>query len=125
MHCNMAENIGCPSPLINLRVCINKQGNHSKLATIRALPDTGASIDIITEKFAKQHRLIIAPDKENMIELIAAEGNAIKVTGTTELELQLPDGGWTTTVALVCPKLSHQMLLSWIMQKKLQMIHKG
>ena len=49
----------------------------------------------------------------------------MKVTGTTELELQLPGGGWTPTVALVCPKLSHQMLLSWITQKKLQMIHKG
>ena len=67
----------------------------------------------------------MAPDDDDMIELIAAEGNCIKVTGTTELELQLPGGGWTTTIALVCPKLSNQMLLSWITQKKLNMIHKG
>ena len=60
-----------------------------------------------------------------MIELIAAEGNVMKVTGRTTLELQLPGGGWTTTVALVFPRLSHEMLLSWITQKKLNMIHKG
>ena len=47
------------------------------------------SIDIIIEMFAKQNGLIITPDKDDMIELIAAEGNAIKVTGTTELEIQL------------------------------------
>ena len=75
-------------------------------------------IDCVTEKFVKRHELIIAPDDDNMIELIAAEGNVLKVTDTTTLESQLP-------VALVCPKLSHKMLLSWITQKKLNMIHKG
>ena len=69
--------------------------------------------------------LVVAPDDDNMIELIAAEGNIMKVTGTTTLELQLPRGGWTTTMALVCRKLSHEMLLSWITQKELNMIHKG
>ena len=60
-----------------------------------------------------------------MIELIAAEGNKIKVAGTTELELQLPGGGWARSTALVCPKLSHEMLLSWVSQKKIQMLHRG
>ena len=53
LNCIVAETIGCPTPLVNLRVCIKKQGNHNKLANIRALLDTGASIDIITAKFAK------------------------------------------------------------------------
>ena len=65
---------------------------YNYLANIRALPDTGASIDCITEKFAKQHKLIVIPDKEDEIDLIAAEGNSIKVSGTAELELQLPGG---------------------------------
>ena len=60
-----------------------------------------------------------------MIELIAAEGNKIKVARTTELELQLPGGGWARSTALVCLKLSHEMLLSWVSQKKLQMLHRG
>merc|ERR1711996_128283 len=34
-------------------------------------------------------------------------------------------GTWIITVALVCPQLSHQILLSWITQKKLQMLHEG
>ena len=111
--------------MVNLRVCIRGPGNQKELTSIRALPDTGASVDIVHEKFARRHNLTFTKDTDDMIELIAEEGNAINVTGTTELELQLPGGGWITTIALVCPKLSQDMLLSWISQKKLQMIHKG
>ena len=111
--------------MVNLRVCITRPGNRKTLTTIRALPDTGASIDIVSLKFARRHNLNIAEDKEEAIKLIAAEGNKIKVTGTTELSLQLPGGGWIQTTALVCPKLSHECLLSWVSQKKLQMLHKG
>ena len=85
----------------------------------------GASVDIVHEKFARRHNLKVTKETDDMIELIAAEGNAIKVTGTTELEIQLPGGRWITTIALVCPKLPQDMLLSWISQKKLQMIHRG
>ena len=125
VSCHIAGGSGSPTPLVNLRVCISKPGNKKILTTIRALPDTGASIDIITSKFARRHNLTVAEDKDEMIELIAAEGNKIKVTGTTELELQLPGGGWVKTTALVCPKLSQHMLLSWVSQKKLQMLHRG
>ena len=45
--------------------------------------------------------------------------------GTTKLTLMAPGGGWTTTVALVCPRLSHQFLMSWVTQKKLQLLHPG
>ena len=123
--CNSGEIVGCPTPLVNLRVCVRKKGNHNRLVNIRALPDTGASVDCITEKFAKQNGLVVIPDEDDVIELIAAEGNCIQVAGTTELELQLPGGDWVKSTALVCPKLSNQMLLSWITQKKLGMIHKG
>ena len=60
-----------------------------------------------------------------MIELISAEGKGMKVIGTTKVKIMANGGKWVTTVALVCPRLSHQMLLSWITQKKLQMLHPG
>ena len=71
------------------------------LVTVPTLLDTGASINCVTENFVKKQGLTIVPDKESMIELIAAEGNAMKITGTTKLRLQLPGGGLTTNVALV------------------------
>ncbi len=49
----------------------------------------------------------------------------MKVIGTTKVKIMVNGGKWVTTVALVCPRLSHQMLLSWITQKKLQMLHQG
>ena len=125
VSCHVAGSTGCPTPLVNLRVCITRPGNKKVLTSIRALLDTGASVDIVTTKFARRHNLTIAEDKDDMIELIAAEGNAIKVARTMELEIQLPGGGWAKITALVCPKLSHDMLLSWVSQKKLQMLHKG
>ena len=42
-----------------------------------------------------------------------------------ELDIQLPEGGWTRTLTLFCPKLSQEISLSWITQKKLKMLHKG
>ena len=33
--------------------------------------------------------------------------------------------GYTHTIALVCPNLSHTFLLSWITQKKLYLLHRG
>ena len=82
-------------------------------------------MDSIEENFAKKHNLEIQPDTTNMIELVSAEGKVMRVLGTTKLTLQAPRGNWTTTVALVCPKLSHQFLMSWVTQKKLQLLHMG
>ena len=119
-----AELSAIPTPMVNLKMKAKKnQDNY--LATIRALPDTGASVDCIEETFAKKHNLEIQPDTSNMIELINAEGKVMKVVGTTKIRIMVRGGTWITTVALVCPKLSHQMLLSWITQKKLQMLHEG
>merc|ERR1711895_250449 len=84
-----------------------------------------ASIDCVEESYAKKHNLDIKPDTSNFIELINAEGKWMEVTGTTKIQLMMKGGTWITTIALVCPKLSHQMLLSWITQKKLAMIHEG
>ena len=75
---NSANMSGCPTPMVNLRVKIQKN-NDSELATLHALPDTGASIDCIEEKFFKKHKLEILPDTHQMIELVSAEGKAIKV----------------------------------------------
>ena len=119
-----AEISAIPTPMVNLKMKAKKnQDNYS--ATIRALPDTGASINCVEESYAKKHNLEIKPDTSNMIELINAEGKVMKVTGTTKIQIMVKGGTWITTVALVCPKLSHQMLLSWITQKKLQMLHEG
>ena len=113
-----AELSAIPMPMVNLKMKAKKnQDNY--LATIRALPDTGASVDCIEETFAKKHNLEIQPDTSNMIELINAEGMVMKVVRTTKIKIIMKGGTWITTVALVCPKLSHQMLLSWITQKKL------
>ena len=60
-----------------------------------------------------------------MIELINAEGKVMNMIGTMKIRIMIKGGTWITTVALVCPQLSHQMLLSWITQKKLQMLHEG
>ena len=82
------------------------------LATLRALPDTGASVDCIEENFAKKYNLVLQPDTTNMIELVSVEGKTMQVLGTTKLTLKAQGGGWMTTVALVCPRLSHQFLMS-------------
>ena len=61
-----------------------------------------------------------------MIELISAEGKSMKVLGTCRLAIQNIGGyGYTHTVPLVCPNLSHHFLLSWITQKKLHLFHRG
>ena len=104
---NSAAIAGCPTPMVNLKIKI-KKNQEEKLATLRALPDTGASVDCIEENFAKKHNLVIQPDMTNMIELVSVEGKTMRVLGTTKLTLQAPGGGWTTTLALVCPQLSHQ-----------------
>merc|ERR1711873_20176 len=108
--------------MVNLKMKAHRNGDNY-LATIRALPDTGASIDCVEESYAKKHNLEIKPDTSIMIELINTEGKVMKVVGNTKIQLRVKGGAWITTVALVCPKLSHQMLLSWITQKKLQMLH--
>ena len=66
------------------------------------------------------------PDTTHMIELISAEVKAMKVLGTCRLAIQNIQGyRYTHTIALVCPKLLHQFLLSWITQKKLYQLHQG
>ena len=52
---------GTPTPLINLRVSIKGRGKGKSnyLASIRALPDTGASVDCVSAKFVKQHGLTV------------------------------------------------------------------
>merc|ERR1712120_18596 len=120
----LADISAIPTPMINLKMKAHKDGENY-MATIRALPDTGASIDCVEESYARKHNLEIRPDTSGMIKLINAEGKAMKVVGTTKLLLRIRGGTWVTTVALVCPRLSHQMLLSWQTQKKLQILHEG
>ena len=117
-----AEVTACPTPMVNLKLKA-KKNQEDYLATIRALPDTGASVDYIEESFAKKHNLVIQSDTSNMIELISVEEKVMKVIRTTKVKIMANGGKWVTTVALVYPRLSHQMLLSWITQKKLQILH--
>ena len=85
----------------------------------------GASCDCVSEAFVKQHGLKILPDPEGLIDLSAAEGDAIKVSGTTELSILGPQGTYVKSLALVCPRLSNTLLLSWGSQKKLRMLHRN
>ena len=110
---NSAAIAGCPTPMVNLKIKIEKN-QEEKFATLRALPDTGASVDCIKENFAKKHNLVIQPDMTNMKELVLAEGKTLRVLGATKLTLQAPGGGWTTTVALLCLQLSHKFLMLWV-----------
>ena len=58
---NSVNMSGCPTAMVNLRVKIQKN-NDSEIATLCALPDTGASINSVDEKFVKKHKLEIFLD---------------------------------------------------------------
>ena len=61
-----------------------------------------------------------------MIELISPKGKAMAVLGTCKLQIQNIGGhSYIENIALVCPNLSHNFLCSWIMQKKLNLLHQG
>ena len=90
-----AENesiLGMPTPMVNLKIKVkNNQGEN--LATPRALPDTGASVDCIKEKFTKKHNLTILLDITNMIKLVNTKGKTMKELDTTKITLPAPGGG--------------------------------
>ena len=73
---NSAVLAGCPTLTVNIKIKTRKNQEES-LATLRALPDTGASVDCIEENFAKKHNLVIQPDTTNMIELVSAQGKTM------------------------------------------------
>ena len=55
------EVASCPTPMVNIKLKA-KKNQEDYLATIRALPDTGASVDCIEENFAEKHNLAIQLD---------------------------------------------------------------
>ena len=111
---------GSPTPMINLKV----KTSNKTLSTLRALADTGASIDCVDANFVKKHNIEMLPDTTHMIELISAEGKVVKILGTCRLAIQdIGRYGYTHTIALVCPNLLHQFLLSWITQKKMHLLY--
>ena len=73
---NSAVIAGYPTPMVNIKIK-TKKNQEEHLTTLRALPDTGASVDCIEENFAKKHNLVIQPDTTNMIELVSAEGKTM------------------------------------------------
>ena len=89
------------------------------------MPDLGASISCISTKWAKRQKVNIAEDKDNLIDLYNAEGKKIEVTVTALLRLRHPKGNWVQCIVLVCPKLGHKMLLSWVDQRQMDMITGG
>ena len=111
-------NTGKPTPQVTLRVCLrDENGHYKRTEQIRAMPDSGALISCVLRKWEKRQNLQITEDKDNIIDLFNAEGRKIKVTGTTLMKVQHPKGTWVPCVVLVCPKLGHKMLLSWVDQK--------
>lgn len=77
--------------MVNLRVKIKRE-NDSELGTQFTLPDTGANIDCMDEKFVRKYKLEILPDTNQMIELVLAEEKGIRFFGTTKLTIQSPEG---------------------------------
>ena len=67
---------GCPTPMVNLKIKV-KKAKDNELATLCALPDMGASIDCVEERFVRKHNLEILSDTHKMIELVSKEGKMI------------------------------------------------
>ena len=122
MPIESADLPGSPTPLINQRV----KTSNKTLSTLRSLQYTGESIDCVDANFVMKHKIEIISGTSKMIKLILAKGKAMKVLRTCKLQIQNIGGhGYTHTIALVCPNLSHTFLLSWITQKKLHLLHRG
>ena len=117
-----AEISAIPTSMVNLKMkAMKNQENY--LATIRALPDTRASVNCIEENFAKkQSGDTPRYNKHDRTHQYQGQGN--ECSGK-HVKIIVNGGKCITTVTLVCPRLTHQMLLSWITQKKLQMLHQG
>ena len=68
----------------------NKEG---KLIKITALPDTGATIDILKSSIAKEHKMEVIPN-DGSLRLVDAEGKPLEVEGLTYIDIQRNDGTW-------------------------------
>ena len=106
---------GVPTPPVRVILRCNKDG---KLVKIAALPDTGATVDIVREAIAKEHNMVITPNNSSL-RLIYVEGRLLAVTGITYVDLQHNDGTWFNTPMLVSPCLKDQLLLSHTSQNGL------
>ena len=58
-----ADVLGSPTPMINLKV----KTSSKTLSTLRALPNTGASIDCVNARFVTKHNMEMLPDTTHII----------------------------------------------------------
>ena len=86
------------------------------MATLRVIPDTGATVDVLREDVAIKVGVSIEPNS-NGYKLIDAQKKEIQIVGTCRLRIQRPGGCWRTVIAMVTKKLSDALLLSWSTQK--------
>ena len=111
--------IGAPTPEIPIRICA---GKHITVVTV--CPDSGATMDLISENTAKKIGMNILPNKDNW-KVVDAEGKPVKISGVGTVDLARPKGRWRPYTLIVCPKISDAMLLSWATQKRLGILPAG
>ena len=110
---------GIPTPPVRIILRCNKDG---KLIRISALPDMGATVNLVCEAIATKHNMAITPN-DGSLQLIDTEGRPLAVTGITYVDLQCNDGTWFNTPMLVSPCLRDPLLLSYTSQKAIGILH--
>ena len=83
---------GMPTPVVTIRLKTTTNGSQ-KLSYMRCIPDTGASIDVISSKAANKMGLEVILDEQEEYSLLNAENNEIQIEGITKLAIQNPEGG--------------------------------
>lgn len=49
----------------------------------------------------------------------------VKIEGTKTLEMDKQNGGWIKSTPLVCFRMADEILLLWISQKRMDLLHNG
>ena len=90
---------------------------------MRAQADTGTSMGVIPQAIAEENDLFIEKDKKVKLSLTCANGDQVKITGTTNLEVEYM-GNETQTTFLVSPEVE-EPLIDLNTLKDLQVIPRG
>ena len=74
-----------------------------------AQADTGTSMDVLPLAIAEENELIINTDKKANLSLTCANGESVKIAGTTKLEVEYM-GNTTQTTFLVSPEVDEPLI---------------
>ena len=115
-----ASSEGAPTPRMKVRV----KGTAGSPVTINALPDTGATRSIISERTAERYKIARTPTATH-IRILAANGDSMTCAG--EAVLRVLKGGEIihTMRALVVPEIQEDLLIGWQDLKAMGVIPKS